>query len=463
MSDFDIVNNKAAVRARQLAAVEEKYGRGVRAAIEDYLAMLTPDYYLWLANLYDPGEYGEDGTPAGGGFYYSSSARDTAGFLPDIESTRMVLTFLTNTGMLVGDTAEAFPERIGREIVAFARSLQSPENGYFYHPQWGTEVTMGRLSRDLYNSEAVLNRFHEAPLYDTPQGTKGILGAPRAVVAAEESGADIWPEHLKTVDAFHAYLDGLAKDIRTRSYPIGHTLSEQAFQLINRDKVGLETGEFVGLDADGCAVGGFVAAYRDFFDGLQLENGLWEEGTPEEGTATYDAVNGLMKISNGYSRLGLTLPRAEAAMRAALSVALLEWEDAKGSKPTESVKVFNPLVCINNVLRVFKDDPEATARLRALITENAERLIRVTMKKVSAFKKPDGSYGYRIGKNQVKSQNCIAAIEGIDEGDVNGGNIAYNSTRRELWGVLDIDVQIFFEDDMEKFIDTVSKRKHIVK
>ena len=455
----NLKRSSAEIRAEQLADVERRYGKGVREAIEDYLAMLTPDYYVWLANLYDPGEYDEDGSPKGGGFYYSNSARDTAGFLPDIESTRMVFTFLTNTGMLVGDTAEAFPERIGREIVAFTKSLQSPENGYFYHPQWGTDVTMGRLSRDLYNSEAMLSRFHESPLYDTPQGTKGTLGAPSVLASADkEQSGDIWPEHLKSIDAFRAYLDGFRAEIGTKSYPIGHTLSEQAFQLINRDKVGLESGEFDGLDADGVAKGGFAAAYRDFFNGLQLENGLWEEGT-----ATYDAVNGLMKISNGYSRLGLTLPRAEEAMRSALSVALLEWEDAKGSRPTESVKVFNPLVCINNVLRVFKDDADTTDRLRALIAENAERLIRVTKSKVSKFKKPDGSYGYRIDRNQVKSQNCVAAVAGIDEGDVNGGNIAYNSTRRELWAVLGIDVRIFFEEDMAVFLDIVKNRRHIVK
>ena len=38
----------------------------------------------WLANLYDSEQ---------GGFYYSASARDYEGFLPDIESTKQAITF----------------------------------------------------------------------------------------------------------------------------------------------------------------------------------------------------------------------------------------------------------------------------------------------------------------------------------------------------------------------------------
>ena len=65
-------------------------GDAIVAAVKQLYSLYSPDAYVWLANLYDPDI---------GGFYYSVSARDTVGFLPDIESTNQALNFIINTGM----------------------------------------------------------------------------------------------------------------------------------------------------------------------------------------------------------------------------------------------------------------------------------------------------------------------------------------------------------------------------
>ena len=56
----------------------------VREAVRDFYAnFFDPEKLIrWWAGLYDPEI---------GGFYYSNSARDNAGFLPDMESTYQIL------------------------------------------------------------------------------------------------------------------------------------------------------------------------------------------------------------------------------------------------------------------------------------------------------------------------------------------------------------------------------------
>ena len=93
---------EAAEREAAYARIAEQYGAGVADALRAQYALYDERFYLWLADLYNPGEYDEDGNPLGGGFYYSNSARDTEGYLIDIESTAQTLTFLVSSGMMRG-------------------------------------------------------------------------------------------------------------------------------------------------------------------------------------------------------------------------------------------------------------------------------------------------------------------------------------------------------------------------
>ena len=92
----------------------------------------------WLAGLYDA---------KSGGFYYSNSARDTEGFLPDLESTYQAIYLLQLGGMYkTGPVPESImPGEIQEGLVKFAYELQDESDGYFYHPQWGKNITINKL------------------------------------------------------------------------------------------------------------------------------------------------------------------------------------------------------------------------------------------------------------------------------------------------------------------------------
>ena len=65
---------------------------------------------IWLAGLWDKEV---------GGFYYSNSARDTEGYLPDIESTNQLIRVITGNGALsCADLSEDMKAR----ILTFVRS-----------------------------------------------------------------------------------------------------------------------------------------------------------------------------------------------------------------------------------------------------------------------------------------------------------------------------------------------------
>ncbi len=108
------------------------------------------DVYVWLANLYDS---------ATGAFYYSNSARDNYGYLPDIESTSQAMTILTRLGLTkVTSCSDIFTEGQRAALGSWIQLCQSGRDGYYYHPQWGTDIGDSRKGRDLGNFTTQLNR-----------------------------------------------------------------------------------------------------------------------------------------------------------------------------------------------------------------------------------------------------------------------------------------------------------------
>ena len=128
------------------------------------------DMPLWIANLYDPGV---------GGFYASSSGRDYYATGPDVQCTVQLFRFIVSSGMVDevihdGDWTSFIPEAMQQQMIYFAKSLQI--GGYFYHPQWGKELTdkhLSRRGRDLGWATDLLSCLHSAPEFDTANGKKG--------------------------------------------------------------------------------------------------------------------------------------------------------------------------------------------------------------------------------------------------------------------------------------------------
>ena len=459
----------------------EKYGAEAEAALREYHSIIGEPYYRWFANLYIPRKcvcenYDEEGNRVcllkkdengkplctGGGFYFSNSARDNEQFGIDIESTAQACYFIANTGFLDKfdrDSKKGFPKQMQLDLVAFAKSLQDPEDGYFYHPQWGKDIIPSRQGRDLGWATSLIERFGDMPLYDTPNGHKGSLGAPIGLKSeGDTSGGAVWSPRLVTLDAFKEYL--ASKDLENMSYRVGNELSSQSSQIIARDKqMWIEQNPDADpdtYDKTKPAVGGFLEVLREFYNSHRNpENGLWQKET------CYYSVNGLMKISVGYNSLGFTLPYPEEAFESAIKIALLDPEtpDCLGKIASASVDVYNPWVCISSILKNVKEngDEELYKKLKARLKSLAAPLITVTKEKAKKFKKPDGSFGYKHHGVGGVSQMAPVAIAGTIEGDINGGNISTNGIWRNMCATLEISIPLYDETDYEKLFDIIKK------
>ena len=464
---------EAALREEQLDGIEAILGKDARDAIADYLKIFRPEYYEWLANLYDPGT---------GGFYYSNSGRDTEGFLPDIESTVQALNWIAGNGMLEkynNNLAEGIPQWMQEQVLAYAISLQSPIDGYFYHPQWGANVQTSRISRDLGWATQIIKKFGGQVLYDAPNGDKGSEGPPpgvaptsalttplgssvvNAVSKVVSTSTTHLPAHLQSTAAFESYLRSF--DYAESSYPAGNTITSQNSQILNAgpefvavfEKVLNEKQEEAqeklrdAAEAEARKNNPAITAAEIAEVRTAAQNGLWET------RVSFDSVNGLMKISSAYNGLGVKMPYAKEAIESAIQMVYQTEADVEGKKPTNSVDVYNPWVSlqaiVNNVNNYYSKEEGKT--LRAIITENAADMIRITQQKVSIFAKDDGSYGYTNSKVPARSQGAPVAVEGTIEGDINGGGIATNGTFGSMCGALGISKpNLYFNSDYEKFI-----------
>lgn len=444
-----------AEREAEYTKIAAEYGYDVVEALKSHFAIYDERFYLWLADLYDPGEYDAFGNALGGGFYYSNSARDNDGFYIDVESTMQALAFLRDSGMLAGyggNLSDAIPEKMKSEMVAFVLSCQSAEDGCFYHKQWGKDIAPARRGRDLGWSTRLLASFGKMPIWDTPNGHKGERGRPCVANCGKETNSSsVWPEYLTTVSGWREYLRDYTKELPTRSYPIGHVIAEQAAQIKTRESEALASGEAAG----------YISVTAEIFNSSQnSDTGLWENAV------TYNSVNGLMKIMALYNSLGIRLNYPERAFRAACEVILHRGADANGKEATGSVDVYNPWIAITRIFDNIKrfGEPEKIELLRKELHARAAEMIRVTTEKTLKFRKEDGSYGYTQAFSPQKSQGVCVAVPNTVEGDVNGGTIALVGVTVNMLSALGIEgVSIYYPSDFCAFIDRASRRTHIIK
>ena len=465
-------------REAGLREAGEKYGKAAETALRGFLDNIGEEFLVWLANLYSPRDckcnnFDEDGTKIclykkdpngnplcrGGGFYYSNSARDTYGYYVDAESTAQVCNFVVRSGMINKydrDFKKAFPKQMQKDILAFAKSLQDPEDGYFYHPQFGKNIIPSRRGRDLGWCVRLLDYMGDIPFYDTKIGTKGSLGAPLGDRKSEEGSEQksTWVEQLRTLDAFKAYLDTF--DVATKSYTTGNQMNGMSGQIAARDRQAIADGEAHDENGDGIAEDGYIAYFEKFFNEKQNpENGLWESGI------YYYSTNALMKMSANYNNLGIRLNYPKTAFMSAIKIALLpaDEQDEKGAYAYGSVDVYNPWVAMQQIMMNVQKfgTEEEYLELKQILAENAAALIEESRKKASKFKKPDGSFGYTWSCPPDISAGAKVCPRGEIEGDVNGGCIATIGVFRHICSALELNIPMFSDETFEKFISIIKK------
>ncbi|MBQ8321605.1 MAG: hypothetical protein IJX92_04500 [Clostridia bacterium] len=369
--------------------IKNTHGTAVARAAEELQSLYTDGIYRWYASLWDKDI---------GGFYYSESARDNDGFLPDIESTAQLLGYVEE--LRICNTLLELPESMKRKLIKFIQGLQDKDDGYFYHPQWGKGVNESRKARDMNNAVNTLKKLGAAPLY--PTAIERIERA--AKVSGLKDVSSTVPEFLRSAEALSKYLKSF--NINENSYSAGHKTTSISTQI-----------KAAGL-SDVCG---------EFLDSTQYENGLWE---PE---LTYRSANGLMKISCAYATLKRPFPNLQRAFNSAVDIAV-------GGIPVEAiVDVFNPPYVLLNLLEnmLLTGDLENYNAAKAALRDRAEELLLATKRKVEVFLKPNGSFSYLPKASCPTSQGCRASL-GVNEGDVNGTSLGLGSRKRTL-RILDID------------------------
>jgi len=433
---FEVENEKMeAARAAREACRERAYEKaapiigadGVEA-LREFMTLYDEKMYLWAASLWDTER---------GGFYYSHSARDTEGYLPDIESTVQMMRFLSNSGIFEGRGeyyGDAAPDFMKEKLVEFAQSLIDPEDGYAYHPQWGYNITVSRRGRDLKWTTSLLRQFGAEPKYKTALDRLAQQGK------GEEKNP-LLPEHLTSPEKFKEYLAQFEDPenkycIYKWSYGLGNHLSSQNIQ----------------IKAAGEEYANILFEWIEKFQ--SEDNGLFEE------EVAYKSVNGLMKIMLIYTSFKRPFPNAVKALESTIAVT------AGDEVPGWVCCYYNPWITMHNLfsnIRQFGDAKKAD-EAEAQVQKNAAALIRNTYNKSTVYKKPDGGFSYYPATSIAGSQSAPVAPDRFPEGDVNATALASTGTLVNMCLALGIKpIPVFCREDGDIFFELIRNAKPIVK
>ena len=389
------------------------------SAMRGLYSIYDADLPEWFASLYDKEI---------GGFYYSPSARDnktvvfkdkTYDLLPDIESTWQALDFVKNSGIAEGYNdayLDFIPKPMQKKLHDFAYDMQDPD-GYFYHKQWGKDITVSRRGRDLGSGRGVIKVFCGTPKY-----TSVIDSGPKS----EET---LVPDHLTSRSKFIDYLDSL--DIPNQSYHAGNTLSSQ-FGQINR----------CGL-TDVCI---------KYLNELQHpDTGHWHTET------NYYAINGLMKITVFYKNAKVLIPNAKKGAFAAIDA-------ISSDEPCTAItQIWNTWYAARNIIstmRLFGEEGNGIANeiLAELHRVSAPALIK-TAEKTLPMKKPGSSFSYGIDYPCIVSQGSPVCIPHLPEGDINATVMASHMMTNVVFTALELgeyEIPLYGKEEGRAFLGIVN-------
>lgn len=457
----------------RLDRVARIYGDEVARAVGDLTSNLfTEEMYEWLAGLYDP---------KSGGFYYSNSARDNYGYLADVESTGQSGSVLGTFGGSLNNVLNAEQKAL---LASWAQLCQSNEDGYFYHPQWGTDIGAGRRSRDLGNYGSRITAFGSSDFlfdhanYRLSGGSTGYKGSAqqinyevptsalteslytrstavlvsRVVMAADTSSM---PAQFASEEAFREYLDGLWENNKSigKSYSIGHNITSQNSQIL---AAGLERVAISWLNERQEAAQQILREEGRELTGLWEAGGVYELDDPSLGSyykksmflkdvdgdgvneavvpdVNYTFVSGLLKISGCYNSLGFEMPYAKEALNSAIKL-MCASADEYIALGESIVSVYNPPNAANNIMNNITKygDPTVRTEAKEMLKENAYGILINTEKKIAVYRKEDGSFSYSPKNSSSHSQGEPAAVPGSNEGDVNGTALALGARSSTL-------------------------------
>ena len=406
-------------------ALRAKIGDTACDAVKKLYAYYGTEWIKWMAELYD----GKTGC-----FYYANSSRDYDEFLPDAESTCQAIDMLASLGLF--DFAggkhwtDALPAEMKKRCLAYIQSLQSDEDGYFYHPQWGKNVGHARIGRDYSQCLGLIEMMGGKPLYKT--ATERISENARSE-EPEKKDTGV-PAYLKSKEAFIEYLDKTVAD-NAHFHDVGHILSSQTASI-----------KAAGL-ADVCME--YLNAYQS------PETGYWDEGKQHE----YNKISAIIKISGLYSGLGGRLKYMDKVIDSAIDTVMSERD------PDNICFVFNSIGGLGAAIRHVAEmsDPTATDNTNIDVVlkkvyEKFPEMIDATIEKLKKFRHPDGSFSFLQGKSLVNNQG-VTASRGYDEGDINGTTVAIYYIIYAMFGFMGTPIVCpFTEENYKEFVEIIERK-----
>ena len=439
--------------------------------LRNYYSLFSTDMLYWLSGLYDPEL---------GAFYYSNSGRDNFGYLPDLESTGMAFTLLDRTGLfsVIGSIEKGvgtLPEFITEPLINWARSLQSPDDGYFYHPQWGASIAGARLGRDLDSAAGIFKITKSQPYYNDPSGRmKGIYGAygqnavkPAVFLTSKLSKSTaaavsaITPvalpggpqKYLNSLDEWKNYVDNLDINASGASYNVGNTLASLGAVIKTKDDVYVD----------------YLINYLS--DHMYADVGLWEyqneDDYDNDDMVGYNGVNGLMKLCVLYSGLGRAVPNAYNALQSVVKVGLYPNTDPRDESMCYA---YNIWVCLNGMINnVKKYDPQNYPAAKQLLIDNMAGLLKSSYSLNSTHLREDGGFSYYERYPMNISQAAPVACSRVPESDVNSLALGTSSITEGMFKVLGAvfsgveAIPIWCPDDYYVFMGELEKADSIRK
>ncbi len=363
----------------------------VRAAVKGfYEKYYDPEKQIrWWAGLYDPDL---------GGFYYANSARDTKGYLPDMESTYQILWRLHD---FIPDLPAFLGEELTQKIVRFYQIKQDKDDGYFYHPQWTREQSRAnvmRYTRDQDWAIFVLGWLGAKPLYPTAMER-----------AAEQGGETTSPAWQPNVASVTEYVERLLAETSCEHW--ANQIETQAMTFKATGMIGtvLDVLDRHVNPAYGLWVSGYDAE-KDLYYNLKE--------TPETETP-YGLYTNAYKIAKTYNIGGRRVPYATKTVKNGIKAICSR---DPGIRVTY---IFNPWATLGNVREnlVNYGTPDEVAAYDAMIGERIVEMIDALGCSLGKYRWADGSYSY-LQRGSKETIYSTPVSLGLEEGDVNGNNLA---------------------------------------
>ncbi|MBQ7387203.1 MAG: hypothetical protein IJW03_03455 [Clostridia bacterium] len=441
----------------------------------------------WLANLYDP---------VIGGFYYSRSARDNEPFRPDIESTAQGISFLLNNDAI--SSRSQFPEEIRKKLVEFARSLQSAEDGYFYHPQWpqGKEnLQTDRYGRDMGWATSTITNFtydddgdgvedKQYPFWCAPNGVKCELHAgttetcsfPQSVAYYSDrtEGAVSTALTTSTTSAVSRVSSSVATPTASVSSKPDYS-SATAFSTwleAYNATVKEDSGRAHNLAAIKSEIvqKGYIEIVMNHLDRVQAEvfdeqmkageepTGLWQKNVD------YKAVWGLLKYMSFYNASGygrkIDIKYVPYIAKTVVKVIELPPNGAYASND-----LYNQWSGISDLISNVKKYYGSTGvqQIYDILRANCASLISNSLEKIEPFRQEDGSFSSSSsGLTGVNIYGTRISL-GVAEGNVNSTGLIC-SMYRSIYTALGLPlVPLASAADGEKFMQTLLTCEPITK